>query len=617
LPFGAHTYDKLHTLRDTHFIAIVTKHIKSITPMNYRILILGILISISSKGFSNNLSDTINVTIDLRQLDSLGLKVNIYTPSDLKGLSSYQFPKSIPGIYEYLNDYESIIKLSQNREQINCLDNSFSINCDSSQSPLTYFAKSTVNRFKGISAEDTYYLKDSIYILNWHYILGFFNSQTKHPYKIEIIKKADLLGTGSLTKKVKSDIADIYIARNYKELIHNPIMYSIPDTTNFKIGKTNFTISCAGNDSLLDSKKIKDLLLTPLAEIISKSHYKHDSYSFLFYSTYSLTPPYLTGLEHPNSTLICYHSALLDNNILISSSIHEYIHAVYAPLRIRSEVINEFEFNNPKCDEFLWFYEGVTEYLAIKTLVNSGFFKPKDFFNELDESNDYHENINFNKVSLNIYKKKEQKLFDNFYTKGSLFAMQLDLEIIKCSNGKTDLFDVMQKLQELFNPENPFNSKSFMSKFSTVSGIDIYNYLNKNTSTREKINYPGIIEQIGYKKELRDTLIWSYEIRKTHLITNYKKERLEVALFGSNINNQLKIKKVTFYEINKKPLTWYNYDILLAPNSEKEYSFTAIIKDSCVFFNARPKLILKANYHVNWIENKNIETELAKRFWGR
>ena len=292
--------------------------------MNYRILILGILILISSKGFSNNLNDTVNVTIDLRQVDSLGLKVDIYTPSDLKGLINYQFPKSIPGIYEYLNNHESIIELSQNGEKVNCSDNSFSINCDLSPCTLTYSSKSTVNKFKGIFAEDTYYLKDSIYILNWHYILGFFNSQTKRPYKIEIIKKADLLGTGSLAKKVKSDTTDIYIAANYKELIHNPIMYSVPDTTNFKIGETNFTISCAGADSLLDSKKIKDLLISPLAKILAESHYKHEKYSFLFYSEYSLTTPYLTGLEHPNSTLICYHTALLDNNILISCSIHEF-----------------------------------------------------------------------------------------------------------------------------------------------------------------------------------------------------------------------------------------------------------------------------------------------------
>jgi predicted metalloprotease with PDZ domain len=584
--------------------------------MNYRILILGVLILISSKGFSNNLNDTINVTIDLRQLDSLGLKVNIYAPSDLKGLINYQFPKSIPGIYEYLNSYESIIDLSQNGEKINCSDNSFSINCDLSSCTLTYSAKSTVNRFKGIYAEDTYYLKDSIYILNWHYIIGFFNTQTKRPYKIEIIKTADLLGTGSLSKKVKSDTTDIYIARNYKELIHNPIMYSIPDTTNFKIGGTNFTISCAGNDSLLDSKKIKNFLISPLAKILTKSHCKPEKYSFLFYSEYSLTIPYLTGLEHPNSTFICYHTALLDNNILVSSSIHEFIHAIYAPLRIRSEVINEFDFLNPKCDELLWFYEGVTEYLAIKTLANSEFFSTSDFLNELNESNNYHKNINLSKVSVNIYDKKEQKLFDNFYTKGSLFAFQLDIEIIKLSNGKTDLFNVMYELQKIYNPKIPFDSKTFIKEFSLVSGIDLQEFISNNVNNKTKVNFLEKTEEIGYTKELQDTLIWTYSPKKTYIILNYKKDRLEYALFGSIINKEQNSKKVTIFEINGEPLTWFNSDIISSPNDNKETVFKANIGKETIDFKGKPIQILMEKQNINWINNKSLESELTKRFWN-
>lgn len=580
-----------------------------------KLIIVLFLLSVSA--YSNDLNDTIKVVINLKQVDSLGLKINVYPPSVLDGSVSYQFPKSIPGIYEYLNSCQPLIQLKQNEVEIDCVDNSFQIDCELAQSSFTYFAKSTVNKFKGISAEDTYYLKDSIYILNWHYLLGFFQNETEKPYKIEIIKNAKLFGTGSLSKSVLNDTTDVYIANNYKDLIHNPVLYSVPDTTSFRIGETNFTISCAGNDSLLDSKKIKDLIIAPLTKIINKSVFKHKEYSFLYYSEYSLTLPYLTGLEHPNSTLICYHSAFLENNILVSSSIHEFIHAIYAPLRIRSEVIDEFDFRNPKCDELLWFYEGITEYLAIKTLVNSGFFKTNDFFEELNESIKCYKNINLSKVSSNIYKKKEQKLFDNFYTKGSLFAMQLDIELIRRSNGKTDLFDVMQKLQGAYNPEKPFNSKNFITDFSTASGVDIYSYIIDNTREKKKVNYPETIEQIGYTEEYTDTLIWSFKTRKKYLIVNQKKERLEIALFGSTINKEFKSRKVTVFEINGKPLTWYNYNSLLAPNDGKEFSFKAIANNEIIEFKAKPEQILKEKKHLNWLENSNLESGLAKRFWNR
>ncbi len=166
--------------------------------MNYKLFILGLLFTISLKGFSVNKNDTIYATIDLRQVDSLGLSINIGVPPDLNGIISYQFPKSIPGIYEYLNKIEPIIKLSYNKENVKCYENSFRINSNLFSNVITYSAKNTINKFQGIFAEDTYFLKDSIYILNWHYLLGFFQNNTKRPYKIKIIKSAKLLGTGSL-----------------------------------------------------------------------------------------------------------------------------------------------------------------------------------------------------------------------------------------------------------------------------------------------------------------------------------------------------------------------------------------------------------------------------------
>ncbi len=583
--------------------------------MKYKAIILGLVILFNLNSFSNNLNDTINVTINLRQVDSLGLKIRVLPSNDLKGNVKYQFPKSIPGLYEYLNSHNSIIKLFQNGEKVNSTDNSFSIKCDLPSNALTYTSKSTVSKFKGISAEDSYYLKDSIYILNWHYLLGYFNTNTERPYKIKIIKDKKLLGTGTLPKIERNDTVDIFIANNYKELIHNPIMYSIPDTTNFKIGETSFTISCAGNDSLLNAESIKNLLINPLTEIISKSHCKPENYSFLFYSEYSLTAPYLTGLEHPNSTLICYHSALLDNDILVNSSIHEFIHAIFAPLNIRSEVINNFNFADPKCDELLWFYEGVTEYLTIKTLVNSGFFSPSKFFDELNVSNNYYTNIKLNEVSSKVYEQKGQELFDNFYTKGSLFAFQLDIEIIKKSEGEISLFDVMQNLQKKYNSETPFDSKTFIQEFSQQAGVDLQEFIIKNASKKTKIKFTKKVEEVGYSKVTQDTLIWSYSPKKVFLILNYKKNMIKYGMRGSILNKEQNNKIINVYEINGAPLTWFNYSIISAPKNGEAVQIKAYNKNESFAFTAKPEQILKKDAKINWIKNKDFDSKLVNKFW--
>jgi len=399
-------------------------------------------------------------------------------------------------------------------------------------------------------------------------------------------------------------------------MINNPIMYSIPDTVSFTVEKSKFIISCAGNDTLLDSKKIRDLLIAPLTEILKKSEYKHDHYTFMYYSEYSLTAPYLTGLEHPNSTLICYHSALLDNNILVGSSIHEFIHAIYAPLRIRSEVINDFDFITPKCDKLLWFYEGVTEYLSIKTLLNSGVFSNSDFLNELNESNEYHKNINFSKVSNNIYGKKGQNLFDNFYTSGSLFALQLDIEIRKLSNGKTNLFDVMQELQKRYNPNKPFDSNNFINEFSLLSGVPIQDFISRFTDKKAKIDFFENVNTIGYSTQKRDTLVYSFDSKKGYFTVNFKLNRLEYTMIGSIINKELNCKKLTIYELDNKSLNWYNYEGLLSPKSGRELQLRAFDGKKDLLIVSKPKLISKKSKQISWIKNENFQTELSKNFWN-
>jgi len=578
--------------------------------MKYTKLTIGFLL-ITLNLFAKN--DTINVVIDLQQIDSLGLKVNVTPPTDLKGNVTYKFPKTIPGIYEYLHNHNTLISLQQNDKKISCIGNSFLIQSDS----FSYSAKSSVNFRTGVSAEDTYYLMDSVYILNWHYLLGFFNNETDNPYKIKIIKNNRLFGSSSLDKMTLNDTVDIFTASNYKDLIHSPLLYCIPDTASFQIEGSNFHVSCVGDDTLLNAQEIKDLLAVPLKELLKHSEYKHDDYTFLYFSKNAINVPGLRALEHPNSTLVCYHSALLDNDILIGSSIHEYIHAIYAPLRIRSEIINDFNFINPTCDEFLWFYEGVTEYLSIKTLLDSKFFSNEDFLNEIKLSDEYSKNYILSKTSQNVYSKKGQKLYENYYTTGSLFALQLDLEIMRKSNGKKNLFDVMNELQKEYSPEKPFNSKTFLEEFIAVSGID-KSFVKDNTQKKIKIDFSELVNDIGYSYTTvkYDTMVYSYSPRKIYNITNFKKNHLEIGFLGSTLNKSMNAKKIIISEINGEPINWFNRDKLIIPELDNEFELLITIDDTESVIKAKPNLISKERTKTVWTKNENYSTDLVKLFWN-
>lgn len=135
--------------------------------------------------------------------------------------------------------------------------------------------------------------------------------------------------------------------------------------------------------------------------------------------------------------------------------------------------------------------------------------------------------------------------------------------------------------------------------------------------TRKKGNYLEAIEQTGYTKKYNDTLVWSFKAQKKYLIINLIKKRLEMAIIGSPVNEEFNARKLIIYEISGQPLTWYNYDILFAPKDGQEYSFKAIANEKVIEFKAKPVQILKKKRHVNWPENNNINTDLAKCYWEK
>lgn len=155
-----------------------------------------------------------------------------------------------------------------------------------------------------------------------------------------------------------------------------------------------------------------------------------------------------------------------------------------------------------------------------------------------------------------------------------------------------------------------------METFQKISGLDLQEYITKQTRKKTKIDFERLIDEIGYTKEFKDTTIWTYNIKKNYLISNYKKNRFEIAVFGSEINKKLSTKKITIYEIDGEPLTWYNDKKLLHPENGQEISFKAYTKAGEIKFTATPEYILKEKRHINWIKNSNIKSTVVKRFWG-
>lgn len=585
--------------------------------MNSRILILSLSLCFvfQASAWASNTKDTIRVSIDLRQAASQGIQVQVKVPSSAAAPVAYQFPRTIPGIYEYLKTQPCFDEIVHLEDTIGKQGMQFALGANSQGTNFSYAVQNTLDKYMGLSAEDVHFSGDSLFILNWHYLIGYFNKDTQQAYKIQVNYPKGLYGAGSMNKASLSDSSDVFYADTYKELIHMPVMYSRPDTVQFSLGPTQFTIAYAGADTTLDAAKIKELLLEPLEEVQSLSLYHPKEYTFLYYSEYFLTGPYLTGLEHPYSTLVTYHSALLSDDIIVSTSIHEYLHTVFTPLLLRSEAIHMLDMDDPQCDQHLWFYEGVTEYLAIKALMKSGYFSALDFLNELQESDSYHKNINMAAVSSHIYNKKEQQLFGNFYTKGSLLAFQLDIEILERSEGKEDLFSIMRKLQKKYSTDKPFNSQTFIQEFSRISGLDLA-YLDKHLNKKTKVSFAAYAEKAGYVVQMKDTTYWSFENKKSYTIVNFRDNCMEYALIGHEANEFLNQKEVIVRSINGEELSWFNHDLLASPSTNQEIELEVLHNGNLMTLKAKPLQLTNQKAIAHWKKNGQFNSDLAKSLWN-
>ena len=100
----------------------------------------------------------------------------------------------------------------------------------------------------------------------------------------------------------------------------------------------------------------------------------------------------------------------------------------------------------------------------------------------------------------------------SIYNEGALIAFIIDTTIIKLTNGKNSLDDVMQKLYAQYGRKKIGISKNiYQSTIKEICGDDL-----------EKIFtnlYYGTANFAPYLKECFDFLGWDYEIKETPYIT--------------------------------------------------------------------------------------------------
>lgn len=442
--------------------------------------------------------NTYHYSFDLSAINADKLQVTLITPTITENEVVFSMPRIIPGtysIYDFGRFADNVQAFDKNGIglPVSRIDtNQWKISNAQNMVRLTYWLNDTYDDNGAnpiFEPAGTDFQTDSVFVLNWHTMLGYFNGHVRQPYEITVKHRPDFYGSTALTDRDNAAATDVFTAANYNEIIDNPVMYALPDTAHITVGTTDVLIGLYSPSHKANARALAqqlDTLLQAQGKYLG-GKLPVEKYAFLLLLT---NKPGRTGglgaLEHS----YCSMYFLMDGDnqtlapMLRDVAAHEFFHIV-TPLNIHSRQIEFFDFDHPEMSEHLWLYEGSTEYHAHMVQVKYNLISKEDFLNVIKQKMDeaqfqFNDTLPFTVMSkgcLDEYKDQ----YNNVYAKGALISMCMDLELLHQSNGKYGIMNLIRDLSKEYGKSQFFEDQDLFAKIVSLTSPEMktftYNYI--------------------------------------------------------------------------------------------------------------------------------------------
>lgn len=490
--------------------------------------IIGILFFFNSSEsvFSNTSDNLLKANIDLVNVQDDKVRVTITAPEMGTEEAGYNFAKIIPGTYaiadygRYIENFEAFDKGGKNLTVLRKDTNTWIIKNAAELGSVTYLVNDTYDSESGsafsahgttiFSPAGTNILAGKNFMMNMCGFIGYFSGYKDVNYEITISHPPDLFGATALTDNDVSDKSDVFTVSRFAELVDSPVMYSVPDTSAFKVGDMEVLLSVyspdnkniTANSFTPDLKRMINAQKTFLGDIN-----KTKKYAVLVYiSSGSANDAGGYGaLEHNNSTTSVFRLTM-KNQELINVISHEFFHTV-TPLNIHSKQIQDFDFNDPVMPKHLWMYEGFTEYFAQLFQVNQGLMSEDDFYKvmsekEVQSKSLFSDSLSFIEMSENVLDTNYKAQYPNVYQKGALLAMCLDIIIREKSGGKRGILNLMGQLAEIYGPTKPFDASELIPKITELTYPEVGTFIQNHIAEGNPVDYEKYLKIAGVERAI-------------------------------------------------------------------------------------------------------------------
>jgi predicted metalloprotease with PDZ domain len=242
------------------------------------------------------------------------------------------------------------------------------------------------------------------------------------------------------------------------------------------------------------------------------------------------------GLEHLNSTDIVmpYTAMRIDPYLAASVTSHEYFH-LWNVKRIRPAELGPFDYTQIVRSKALWMCEGVTSYYGDRGLVQAGIWKEQQYLDHLAseietlQNNPDRKVTPIEKASQTVWDRKDWPRVD-YYNKGELLGLLIDLKIRTASKGEKTFDDVVRRLHDQYvvGPSKEgkgaigvgYPEDGILKALDEVSGDDWKAFYADHIRGVKELPYKEILEGVGLAPAItvQETADLGLDLRGTYVM---------------------------------------------------------------------------------------------------
>jgi predicted metalloprotease with PDZ domain len=311
-------------------------------------------------------------------------------------------------------------------------------------------------------------------------------------------------------ESLSADPTTLLRARNYDQLADSPCVLGTFAGYGFEQDGATYRVAIDGDPrSYKPAELIASLKKIIGAEVAWMNDRPFNHYLFIYYIPEG---PAGGGMEHAYSTAIGVSARNLESLTGFESvSAHEFFH-LWNVKRIRPQSLEPIDYTKENYTRALWFSEGVTNTVADLMLLRAGLLDERRYLDRLAsaittlQNRPAHRTQSAEESSLDTwfdgypsYRTAERSI--NYYNKGEILGVLLDLRIRQDSKGKKSLRDLFHSMNQQYAKQNRFfaDSEDVRASAEMLTATDLRNFFVRYVAGTEELPYDELFATAGLR----------------------------------------------------------------------------------------------------------------------